>query len=196
MAEQLQIKCECGAVKGTLQDSPAGNRLVCMCSSCQAFARFLGQAKILDEHGGTDIYQVTPSQIAFSQGVQEIRCMRLSDSGIWRWYTDCCKTPIGNTMASTKIAFLGLPTVCLDEDLKSIPPISARIHGRCATSPCEGAHPTAPVKLFLKIVGRLIANGLQGRGSPSPFIVDGKPLVEPMVLSLAERESLGLETSS
>jgi hypothetical protein len=29
-------------------------------------------------------------------------CLRLSDKGVFRWYTDCCRTPIGNTAASPR----------------------------------------------------------------------------------------------
>ena len=192
LSEDLKIKCECGAVQGTLRNTPMGHRLVCMCLSCQDFAKFLGRAKLLDAHGGTDLYQVTPAQLTISDGKEEIRSIRLSDSGSWRWYADCCKTPLGNTMASTKVPFLGLPTICLDTDLGALPIISAKIHGRCATTPCVGSHPAAPVKLLFHSLGRLIVNGLLGRSSPSPFVCDGRPLVDPVVLDEPQRKVLGL----
>ena len=44
MSTQVSLKCRCGTLRGVATDvSPAtGNRVVCHCDDCQAFARFLG----------------------------------------------------------------------------------------------------------------------------------------------------------
>ena len=36
------------------------------------------------------------------RGTDAMRCLRLSDKGVLSWYTDCCRTPIGNTAASPR----------------------------------------------------------------------------------------------
>ena len=36
------------------------------------------------------------------RGTDAMRCLRLSDKGVLRWHTDCCRTPIGNTAASPR----------------------------------------------------------------------------------------------
>lgn len=48
----LPLRCSCGALRGVLRGmSPArGNRVVCYCRDCQAFAHFLDRDEILDAH--------------------------------------------------------------------------------------------------------------------------------------------------
>jgi Family of unknown function (DUF6151) len=49
-------------VRGVASDiSPSGGlRFVCYCGDCQAFARFLDRADVLDAAGGTDIFHMPP----------------------------------------------------------------------------------------------------------------------------------------
>lgn len=76
----------------------SGNRLTCMCDTCQAYAHHLGQAdKILDQYGGTDVFQMTPSQLSITEGIENLRCLRLEGRGVLRWYAGCCNTPVANT---------------------------------------------------------------------------------------------------
>ena len=84
-----------------------GTRVICYCDSCQAFARFLEREDILDSAGGTDIVQVSPSQLRITEGASQLRSMRLTEKGLIRWYTDCCKTPVGNTIGAA-FPFIGV----------------------------------------------------------------------------------------
>ena len=43
-----------------------------------------------------------PAHVKLGAGTDAMRCLRLSDKGVLRWYTDCCRTPIGNTAASPR----------------------------------------------------------------------------------------------
>lgn len=107
----LGIQCACGALQGELEVSSAsqGNRLVCHCRDCQAFAHFLQKPEeILGAAGGTDIFQTAPGRLRLTHGAEHLACMRLSERGLVRWYSSCCKTPIGNTGATPKLAFVGL----------------------------------------------------------------------------------------
>jgi hypothetical protein len=109
------LQCRCGTIKGSISNPQDANRSVCYCKDCQAFARFLGQEReTLDAQGGSDIIQTLPKNVTFLQGTDSLACMRLSDKGMVRWYADCCKTPIGNTMANYKISFVGLLHNCLE----------------------------------------------------------------------------------
>src|SRR4051812_24670077 len=97
MKHAVRLECSCGGVTGTASNvSPrTGNRLICMCDDCQAYAHHLGRADdILDAYGGTDIFQLTPSQVVISSGRDRMRCVRLTDKGILRWYAGCCNTPM------------------------------------------------------------------------------------------------------
>ena len=60
----------------------AGFRFVCYCKDCQAFARFLKRPDILDAGGGTDIFQLPPSQVTFIAGLDALRCVRLSQQSL------------------------------------------------------------------------------------------------------------------
>jgi hypothetical protein len=98
------IRCNCGSVRGQLDCSGVSNRGICYCTDCRAFANFVDRnGKILDERGGTEIVQLA-----------HLAAVRLSDKGLIRWYAACCKTPIGNTMATPKVGFIGVIHSCLD----------------------------------------------------------------------------------
>ena len=130
---KMTVQCQCSKLTGTLEDvSPQTvNRFVCYCNDCQAFAHFLDrEADVLDAHGGTEIMQMAPSHLKFTGGQDHIACMRLSDKGIYRWYSRCCNTPIANT-GGFKLPFVGLTHNCVhpSRDCRS----NSRIW-RCARS--------------------------------------------------------------
>jgi hypothetical protein len=113
--EMHPIQCKCGTVRSQLETTGVNNRLICYCTDCRAFARFLGRdADVLDKQGGTEIVQVAQPRLRFSQGANRIAAVRLSEKGMIRWYASCCKTPIGNTMSNPKISFVGLIHSSLD----------------------------------------------------------------------------------
>jgi hypothetical protein len=103
------LRCQCGEVEGRVTDaSPKKSyRIVCYCSDCQAFLHYLGRSDLLDPQGGTDVVQVAPGSLAFGRGEQRIVGLRLTPDGLYRWYTSCCRTPVGNTL-SPAIPFVGI----------------------------------------------------------------------------------------
>jgi hypothetical protein len=109
------IQCQCGTVRGQLEGTGVSNRLICYCTDCRAYMRFLGRADdVLDKQGGTEIVQVALPRLRFSQGLDRLAAARLSDKGMVRWFASCCKTPIGNTMVDPKFGFVGLVHASLD----------------------------------------------------------------------------------
>jgi hypothetical protein len=109
MPLDLPLRCRCGRMRGVASDvSPStGFRLVCYCKDCQAFARFLKGADVLDPAGGMDIFQMPPGRMKLTAGTEAMRCLRLS-SKVLRWYTDCCRTPIANTAAGPGFPVIGV----------------------------------------------------------------------------------------
>src|SRR6478736_8944365 len=105
MPLDLPLRCRCGRLRGIASDiSPSGGlRFVCYCGDCQAFARFLDRADVLDAAGGTDIFHMPPGRVKLTAGTDSLRCLRLSNK-VLRWYSECCRTPIANTPRSA-----GLP---------------------------------------------------------------------------------------
>jgi uncharacterized protein DUF6151 len=75
----------------------SGFRFGCYRKDCQAFARFLGRPDVLDQAGGTDIFQMPPGRVELTAGADALRCVNLGSRGVFRWYSDCCRTPVANT---------------------------------------------------------------------------------------------------
>ena len=109
-SDKIEMACDCGALRGHGIDlNPGtGRHLICMCKDCQAFARFLGREEILDQNGGTEIFQITPAQIRLEAGLDHLAAMRLGPKGAVRWYASCCNTPIANTTHMPGIPFAGV----------------------------------------------------------------------------------------
>ena len=205
MATRLAVNCSCGALTGTVQgvSHHAGNRIVCYCDDCQTFAHFLGRAnEILDAHGGTEIFQTTPAHLQITAGEDRLACMRLSDKGLLRWYAACCRTPIGNTVPTRQIPFVGVIHSCLQTtDSTSIDtalgPIRARVNGRFAKGDLSGlkVHARAPVFYLLRVCGMLLLARLRGDHLRSPFfnLQTRQPIVIPHVLEDEERRKISLK---
>lgn len=185
----VPLKCSCGTVQGMAHDISAhtGTRAVCYCDDCQAFARYLGrESDILDEHGGTDIFQITPAQIEINQGADRLSCMRLGPKGLFRWYADCCKTPVGNTV-SAKIPYVGLIHNFMDDDGvrdENLGPVLFYVQGKFAKgAPSDHRmHSGFPLRSFLRIIPRLLLAVLRRQNKPSPFFdATGAPVATPYI---------------
>ncbi|MCX6129235.1 MAG: DUF6151 family protein [Proteobacteria bacterium] len=198
---QVSLKCQCGAVRGVALDvSPANaRRIVCLCDDCQAYAHYLGKAKeIMDSNGGTDICPVTPSRLQITQGAQHLQCLRLTKTGMFRWYAGCCKTPIANTMGISRVPFAGVVHSFMDHAAdrqsrdEALGPIRGRIFGKFGVGPLPpGTHQKSSLPILLPVIGFLLKGVIQGLHQPSPFFdKQGQPLVEPYVLTRQERDQL------
>lgn len=202
MRNPISLRCSCGKVRGIAKDvTPArGNRVVCYCDDCQAYAHWLGRADdMLDAHGGTDVYQLTPAQLEITDGAEYVRCMRLTAKGLLRWYTACCRTPVANQVDSIRIPFAGIPQPFMDHAgdgctrEQAVGPVIVRVHVRYAkTPPAEKAHPKVPVWYILRVMGQLFRGSVRGAHLPSPFVdARTKSLIRtPEILSAEERERL------
>lgn len=185
----IPLKCRCGAVKGTATNiTPAsGNRVVCCCADCQAFVAYLGDdAQTLDEFGGTDIFQITQSQVQISEGQDKLQGMRLSKKGLLRWYTSCCNTPVGNTM-SASMPFVGVihSFIDLPERDSVLGPVRAYIQTQTAKgSPSYPTHHKKfPLGFTLRIIRMMLLWKLRGLHRPSVFFDEnGRLNTKPIVL--------------
>lgn len=184
----VPLKCRCGAVKGTATNiTPAsGNRVVCCCADCQAFASYLGnESQTLDEFGGTDIFQTTQSQLRLSQGQDKLQGMRLSKKGLLRWYTSCCNTPVGNTM-NASMPFVGVIHSFMDLPDRDgvLGPVRAYVQTQFATgSPSYPTHHKKfPLGITFRIMRKILLWKVRGLQRPSVFFNDnGEPLRKPVV---------------
>lgn len=188
----LSIQCSCGDLKGTLNQSGSVNRGVCYCADCQAFARFLGREDdVLDQAGGTEIVQIAQEEITFTEGVENLACMCLTEKGLLRWYAVCCNTPIGNTPRNFKISVIGLIHNCLNQGQDSLREALGPIRMHVGTKYARGTPKPKSAGLMvgvLRVIGMILGARLDRSYKRSPFFVPGSgaPVVAPRVLSTHE----------
>jgi hypothetical protein len=197
--KSLMFECTCGKLAGVVNTKNAkGYRAICLCDDCQAFAHFLGSPDVLDANGGTGIFPITPANVKFTRGVENLQCLRLTGKGIYRWFASCCKTPIANTPASSSLPYVGLIHTILEKTNgnealnKAFGPINARINGRFGIEPLPPDTLKAVSPGFiLRVLKFAILGGIRGQRQPSPFFKrDGTPTVAPYVLTTQERDNL------
>ncbi|WP_031293871.1 DUF6151 family protein [Leptolyngbya sp. Heron Island J] len=190
------IQCRCGCLKGTVDDVTHANRVICYCRDCQAFAHFLGKgSEILDRHGGTGIVQTLPKNISFTQGTEVLACMRLTETGLLRWYTTCCNTPIGNTLPIYKMSFIGLIHTCLESSEITLDNAFGATCVHVNTTYSQGEIKANPVDLIVTIirnVTRVFRARIDGSYKQTPFFLadSGIPIVSPKILSHQEYEDI------
>jgi hypothetical protein len=192
----LPLRCRCGRVRGVaIEVAPnTGFRFICYCGDCQAFARFLGRLDVLDPVGGTDIFQMPTGRLKLTAGTDAVRCLKLSRK-VFRWYADCCQTPIGNT-AGPRFPVVGVIHSFMDHDAdgrsrdEALGAPVCRIFERSALGPLPpDAPPPLSLTLFPRRVSALLGWWWRGLGRPNPFFDDhtNAPLSEPRILSPGER---------
>ena len=186
------ISCTCGRLKGTLNRNEDVNRCVCYCADCQAFARFLKREnEILDQMGGTSLIQTIPANITFTEGIENLACMRLTAHGLLRWYAACCNTPIGNTPPNPNISYLGLIHNCLSSDPNSLDKSFGSVRMHVNTKYAIGEDKPKSVGLLsgtLRLIGMMLKARFDGSYKQTPFFVleSGTPIVTPKVLNNQE----------
>lgn len=197
MGTDVSLRCACGKIEGVAEGvAPSeGTRCVCYCGDCQAFARFLGRDGVLDQWGGTDIWQMSPGKMRLEIEADALRCVKLSAEGMHRWYCGECKTAIANTMTAI-IPFVGVVHTFMDLDAARREELMGPGYPvQTATAYGEGAPVQASnaiFKVLLRTMGMVVGRKMLGRGRVSPFF-DAKtkaPTVAPQVLTPDERRRL------
>ncbi|MCL2915705.1 DUF6151 family protein [Shewanella corallii] len=184
MAETVQLQCACGEVKGQLKVVPGHFFHVhCLCCDCQQFANELGNAdKILDKHGGSELFQTYPAYMDITQGKGNIACMQLHPKGLYRWYTSCCNMPLANTMTSGSVPFVGISVKLMqfaDEQTRqdTLGPVTVKAFGKYAIGEMpQDAHERFPLSSMPKIIAFMVKGKFNKRHQPNPFFIDGVPV--------------------
>ncbi len=192
--QTLDFQCQCGAVEGVVHESapPSGRRLVCHCNDCQAFAHYLGKEKqMLDDHAGTHVYQMDSSKFEISKGQDKLACVTVTGGPLLRWYCATCKTPIANTLSSTRFPFLSLILSGFDQE-KTNAVLGSSVEHVAIPS---GVGDLGKVKTagMASMLWQLLVRVIKARFNPelkkSPLFDDitGEPLAKPIKLEPAER---------
>jgi hypothetical protein len=165
----VKLGCRCGSVQGSVDFSrPSRVRVVCHCDDCGAYARHIGNAQ------ATQIVQAAPDQVKILAGSEHLRCLRLTEDGLTRWFAGCCMTPLANTPRRAGMPFVGLMTCVLETEDEAL--LGPATHA-------NGTHPT-PWKTVLRSVWALLLGVLLRRQHPNPFFDEsGKLLAQPEILS-------------
>ncbi|MGH1415677.1 MAG: DUF6151 family protein [Pelagimonas sp.] len=184
----LSLSCQCGKVKGIAKTvtKRTSIRIVCYCRDCQAFANEIGAGdRVLNEHGGTEIFQVAPARVHFTQGEEQIACLRFSETGPFRWYAGCCNTPIGNT-AKPSFPFIGLNHAFIETELAAKKSELGPVRWHCQTQDAADSWPRDqkrngfPIGLTWHVMRTILGWKIRGLSHPNPLFSEaGSPLVQP-----------------
>ena len=189
----LTLRCSCGAVAGVVRDvSPSTvNRVVCYCRFCQQYLEDLGKAEhLLDDHGGTDIFQISPRQVLIIKGLEYVRCLQLTPKGALRWYAKCCNTPVANTLPSFRFPFVAiLHDACIDRSTLNAPiesyigSVRAGVNHQFAKEKAKTLRATkwAMASMILRMSPMTLGWALRGDHRQSPFFdsTTGEPIAHP-----------------
>jgi hypothetical protein len=185
----LGLSCACGQVQGSVAKvtPKSGTRINCYCADCQKFANWLGNGgPILDPGGGTDIFQIAIGRFKIIKGLENIRCVRLKRKGLYRWYTECCKTPIGNS-SNAGGAFIGVIHNFRDTSKaghEMTGPVLANIQTKAAIGPLAPDVKGNQYKALVRAVTKVLGWKLRGLSTPSPlFAMDCKAISKPLILA-------------
>ena len=193
----LQLQCRCGTVRAIAHGvtPQMGNHCVCYCDDCQAFAKALGRADVVDANGGTDIFQLSQARLEFTQGLDRVEWLQLAPKGTARWYASCCNTPIGNTLPRRGVPFVGLIRAFVRESAgDALGPIRARVYRKFAVGDVAAIPPNNQSQwtMILRLAALIISWQLRGDHKRSPFFdaASGAPLKPSRVLTESERAAL------
>ena len=189
IAHDVSLRCRCGRVELRVHDvSPkVASRVICHCDGCTRFAERMDRS-VLDEHGGTERFNVSPACLEFASGIDALGCIQQSSKGALRWVATCCDTPLGLTLPSARMPFVGLDVARLDqralpvELTELIGPLRARVNGHFDRE-VRGAM-KADVASLLGMLAHLapltFTWWLRGDQQRSPFfsMPTGEPVVE------------------
>jgi Family of unknown function (DUF6151) len=198
-SKDLELRCRCGHVRGVAHGVAPheGFRFICYCTDCQAFARFLERPDVLDAAGGTDIFHMPMGRVKLTAGTGAVRCLHFSGR-VFRWYTDCCRTPMANT-AAPHFPVGGLIHSFMDHEMDGrsrdetlgAPLCRLFEHSAIGSLPPD-APPPRSFGLIASRLPKLLGWWLRGLGRPNPFFDahTGAPLSVPRVFTPGERAAL------
>ncbi len=154
---------------------------------------------MLDENGGSNIFQMNPANFEITTGMEHVACMKVTKEGPLRWFAACCKTPLGNTFPRGGVPFLGVLPICLGHKGTSetvvglVGPIRAHTNQRGNTPFGEKI---GIFFMMMGLLGKIMKWRIAGGRAYKPFFnaETMRPITKPIVISDAEREALEAKT--
>ena len=201
MSGDLAFACRCGAVRGAILDPGPheGDRLVCHCTDCQAFARYCdAEDYVLDEHGGTDLYQSRCASVRIDRGAEALACVHLTEKPTLRWYCSQCRTPLFNSFASARVPYITTQLANCDADRRDMAgPVRGHLFVEHARGEPDFGN-AAMLPIMLRVIKRIAKDYFSGaRRRTALFDKDTlQPVAVPHRLSEAERAALDTKQES
>lgn len=195
MTRNLPFSCLCSAISGTIRDvgPKNGDRIICHCRDCQAFAHFCAAAdRVLDRHGGTDLYQARCASVQFDRGRGQLACVHLTDKPTLRWYCSDCRTPLFNTFATAKVPYVTTFLANCDPQQREL---AGPVKGHLFVEDAPDGHRLNNMKvlpLMLRVVKRMAMDVVSGDRRRAPLFDPQTlaPIVTPHRLAPVERADL------
>ncbi len=183
MRQPSTLTCRCETMSWRIAARAQGRLILCYCADCQAAAHTLGADALLDDAGGTLLFQTLPDRIDITRGADHLALLRLSPKGLLRWHAGCCGTPIATTLPKPLMPFAG---VVLPQGHSDFGKPRARVFTQDALRPVrQEGFGAAGAGIMLRALTALA----QGRRDSPFFGPGGDPVRTARVLTPAERKS-------
>lgn len=192
----LRFECSCGSVCGAIERATPdhGDHVVCHCSDCQALAKYLGQAdRILDQHGGTALYQSRCARLRFRSGKGLMAGLHLTDGKTLRWYASCCDTPMFNTYENGRIPYITtLLANCDDAGRARLGKPLGHLFLHEAKGDVSGLRPLSMGRLMRRFFVRMLKDIVSGDRRRNPLFDHEtfEPVAKPHRLTADERNAI------
>jgi len=173
----FKLECTCGEFQSSLsiRRDESLVRILCYCEDCQRYARYLGtDDRSLDEHGGTDIVQISPAAFDITSGRDRLGCICVKPNGIHRWYTTCCNSPICSSVPKRDFPYVAPPTFGIN---------AGQQHPINASWPVYKGFGVRGIYATMRNIFRW---KFRGHGKLNPFLNEAdEPIVEPAIIASA-----------
>jgi len=184
----LAFSCACGQVQGHVDPSALrdGVHLRCHCADCRAAELYFDQPDPVPD--GVALFQTAPDRMTLTAGQDNLGLMRLGPNGLYRWYATCCNSPIGNTLKSPKLPFVGIPVARFSEP-ERLGKVRAR--GFIPQNDGKARHKGAGGMVW-RMLSRFVSAWISGRWRDTPFFASdtGAPVAEAKIPTKEERKAL------
>ncbi|MDP2573557.1 DUF6151 family protein [Vibrio penaeicida] len=187
--EALKLSCQCGKVTGKINHitPKLGNRLICYCADCRQFALEMDREEELTSTGGVNLIQVPLNHFELESGQEHVACLRLSRKGLYRWYTTCCNTMMGNTLKPETIPFIGILETFVDDNEninQKAGPILGGVNIKSALGDpsSELVGMKGEKRILVRCITKMLGWKLAKKGHPNVlFDDDSKAIVKPTI---------------
>ncbi|WP_345725514.1 DUF6151 family protein [Qipengyuania mesophila] len=172
-----------------------GDYVVCHCTDCRDLVRHFGhEARLLDAHGGTALYQSRCARMRIDRGRERLAELHMTEGPTLRWYASCCDTPLFNTYRNGRIPYVTTLLANCDAAARASlgEPLGHLFIGD-ATGDTSGLKPLSMNRLMRRFFPRMIKDILSGDRRRSALFDPEtlEPIAKPRQLTQAEKHALG-----